>query len=78
MAEAAPGIILGGNAVLMVDKTDPTKDETKDIYAHIYVDMNGNKSPNQLCKDRYRFILYKDRVGLDESIDGCSLEMKSK
>ena len=69
-----PGIILGGSAALMVDK----KNGTDDIYAHIYVDMNGNKSPNQLCKDRYRFILYKDRVGLDESIDGCSLEMKSK
>ena len=74
LAEDAPGIILGGSAALMVDK----KDGTDDIYAHIYVDMNGNKSPNQLCKDRYRFILYKDRVGLDESIDGCSLEMESK
>ena len=74
LAEDAPGIILGGSAALMVDK----KDGTDDIYAHIYVDMNGNKSPNQLCKDRYRFILYKDRVALDESIDGCSLEMESK
>jgi len=76
-----PGIILGGSAALMVDtsvKSIDVAEPHKSIYAHIYVDMNGNKSPNQLCKDRYRFILYKDRVGLDESIDGCSLEMKSK
>ena len=73
LTDETPGIVLPGNAVMLFD--DSVIDEVNGIYGHIYVDMNGNKAPNTLCKDRYRFILYKDRVALDESITGCTFAL---
>ena len=69
LATITSGIVVSGNMTMMFDTS--AQNIANGIYAHIYVDMNGNKSPNSLCKDRYRFILYNNRVALD----GCSLEL---
>lgn len=69
LATTTSGIVVSGNMTMMFDTS--AQDITNGIYAHIYIDMNSNKSPNSLCKDRYRFILYKNRVAMD----GCSLEL---
>ena len=67
-----PGLILSGKSVMMFEYAYEDATTTKEAtYGFIYIDMNGNKSPNELCKDRYQFELYKDRavmVGCDLSL----------
>lgn len=59
----APGLILSGKSVMTFEYKYAAATTTKEAtYGFIYIDMNGNKSPNELCKDRYKFELYKDRA----------------
>ncbi len=65
----AKGLILPGKSVMMFEynKVDEQKDAAGNVtqeatYGHIYIDMNGDKSPNEDCKDRYTFVLYNDRA----------------
>ena len=68
----APGLILSGKSVMMFEYAYTAATATEEAtYGNIYIDMNGNKSPNENCKDRYTFELYNDRavmVGCDLSL----------
>ena len=70
-----PGLVLGGKPVWVFEYAYQAKgadnDYGDDIYGFIYVDMNKDKKPNELCKDRYKFVIYNDHVAMD----GCSLEL---
>ncbi len=66
LENSTPGILLAGKSVMLFvyEHTDVADDSTEneESFGYIYIDMNGNKSPNELCKDRYKFQLYKDRA----------------
>ena len=56
-----PFIVLGGKSTMIFVYND----DAPPIYGYVYVDMNGNKSPNEMCKDRYRFVIYRNSVAMD-------------
>ena len=61
--EDAPGLILPGKSVMMFNYNYTAATASKEAtYGFIYIDMNGDKSPNELCQDRYKFELYADRA----------------
>lgn len=70
---AKPGLVLNGKPIWLfsygVDNNYGGIGET--IYGRIYVDMNKDKSPNALCKDRYIFVIYNDRVAME----GCDYSL---
>ena len=73
-----PGIKLPGKVVMMFKSEiiDTDDESIKDkgipkIYGLVYIDMNGVKSPNTLCKDRYKFALHKNGA----SMLNCNLEL---
>ena len=76
LATTTTGIVMPGNAVMMftaptaedADADGTADDEENGIFGYVYVDANGNRGPNFLCKDRYRFILYRDRASLDTTV----------
>ncbi|MCR4880712.1 MAG: prepilin-type N-terminal cleavage/methylation domain-containing protein [bacterium] len=75
IADNQPGLILAGKPIFVFqyqyfEKNDALN-RPEPIYGFVYVDMNKDKGPNELCKDRYRFIIYNDRVAMD----GCNLEL---
>ena len=43
-------------------------------FGFIMIDMNGDKRPNTMCQDRYRFILYENRAILDPTTN-CSMSL---
>lgn len=61
----APFIVLGGKSVMVFKDETAAAKIAAGIYGYVYVDMNGNKSPNEMCKDRYRFIIYRNSVAMD-------------
>ena len=73
---AQPGLVIGGKPVLifLYDYDDSGDEPT---YGYIYVDMNKDKGPNEYCKDRYKFIIYNDRVAMetDPAKGGCSMAL---
>lgn len=73
MDDTQPGLILAGKPIMVFqyNYTADAADPENSVYGYVYVDMNKDKSPNELCKDRYRFIIYNDRVALD----GCDFEL---
>lgn len=70
---AKPGLVLNGKPIWLfsygVDNNYGGTGET--IYGRIYVDMNKEKAPNTLCKDRYIFVIYNDRVAME----GCDYSL---
>lgn len=69
-----PGIIYGKSVMLFeyshaVGVDDPAIPER---FGFIMIDMNGNKGPNTMCQDRYRFLLHRNRAVLDTTT-GCTL-----
>ena len=83
-----PGLVLSGKPIMVFqyDYSDPDNtavgevdpDESNNIYGYIYIDMNKDKGPNQYCKDRYKFIIYNDRVAMDTDtthVGGCGFEL---
>lgn len=85
-----PGLILGGKPAMIFlynyndgtgcDPDNMTCGTNNDpIYGYVFVDVNKDKSPNECCKDRYKFIVYNDRVAMETTggVDncGCTFEM---
>ncbi|MCQ2958154.1 MAG: prepilin-type N-terminal cleavage/methylation domain-containing protein [Candidatus Gastranaerophilales bacterium] len=68
-----PGIKNGSKSVMqfLYNPQDTNGDGVIDTFGEIYFDVNGNKAPNQLCQDRYKFIIYLDKVAMD----GCDLAL---
>lgn len=85
-----PGLVIGGKPVLVFlysydDGTGAARVGTRGtatdpIYGYVYVDMNKDKGPNEYCKDRYKFIIYNDRVAMetDKRNGGCSLTLEEE
>ena len=71
-----PGIKVGNKTVMQFEYA-PNLGATPPTYGNIYIDVNGNKKPNKPCQDRYKFIIYSDRVVMDTAGDyaNCSLEL---
>ena len=82
-----PGIVLGGKPVMIFqlndynagnqvkcsyNNTGKSKDEK--VYGCLFIDMNKDKGPNEFCKDRYKFVIYNDRIAMetDKTKGGCS------
>ena len=61
----APGIKLQGKTILMFkwEKITGTADNPA-TFGYVFFDINGDKGPNQLCKDRYKFQLLKNSAKL--------------
>ena len=75
-ATSLPGIKVGNKTVMQFQyNPDPPANPT--TFGFIYIDVNGNKKPNIPCQDRYRFIIFADRVAIDPAFapEGCSLEL---
>ncbi len=57
----AKGLKLPGKAVIIFEYGYKAANGTQPAYyGHIYYDINGDKRPNKLCQDRYKFRLFKD------------------
>lgn len=74
-----PGIVLAGKPVMVFqyDFQPVAANHPEPTYGYVYVDMNRDKAPNRYCEDRYRFIIYNDRVEMDTDTNrgGCSFNL---
>ena len=86
------GLYIGGKPVMLfqwVAGDDNNENVLNDangerIYGFVYVDMNKDKRPNEMCKDRYRFIVYSDKIVMDtrqlnaagDPEGGCKFDLK--
>lgn len=71
-----PGVLLGGKTALVFQWVSSSSENFggERIYGYIYVDMNRDKKPNEYCKDRYKFLIFKDKVAMETRAakGGCS------
>ena len=81
------GLYVGGKPVMLfqwVGDKNLSDNNGEKIYGYLYMDMNKDKRPNEMCKDRYRFIVYDDRAVMDtrqlddagDPAGGCTFDVK--
>ena len=76
LTAGTPGINVGNKSLMYFERNLQAADGSNaQREGFVYYDVNGPKRPNAACADRYKFILYSNRVILDPTTMGACMDL---